>query len=206
MAATPQLVRSQGQARHREICSQSRDPNANGDSLLTTGYAPVVPRIALLSTSDTDLLSARGSGADYVVANPARSAHTELAEVLEACDLIVARVLGSPQLLCSGFDRLRSRGKPMVVLPVFWDQYDNAQRVAEKGFGRRLATYEFDDTELAGAIDGLLADVPLRRRMSTLAASIQARDGLRRAAELIESVAMRPVLSPVVYVDQNASP
>lgn len=76
----------------------------------------MVPRIALLSTSDTDLLSARGSGADYVLANPARSAHTELAEVLEASDLIVARILGSPQLLCSGFDRLRSAGKPMVVL------------------------------------------------------------------------------------------
>ena len=75
-----------------------------------------MPRIALLSTSDTDLLSARGSGADYVLANPARSAHTELAAVLEACDLIVARVLGSPQLLCSGFDRFRSTGKPMVVL------------------------------------------------------------------------------------------
>ena len=76
----------------------------------------MVPRIALLSTSDTDLLSARGSGADYVLANPARSAHTELAEALEACDLIVARILGSPQLLCSGFDRFRSTGKPMVVL------------------------------------------------------------------------------------------
>jgi cobaltochelatase CobN len=76
----------------------------------------VVPRIALLSTSDTDLLSARGSGANYVLANPARAAHTELAEVLEACDLIVARVLGSPQLLCSGFDRFHAAGKPMVVL------------------------------------------------------------------------------------------
>ena len=76
----------------------------------------MVPRIALLSTSDTDLLSARGSGADYVLANPARAAHTELAEVLEACDLIVTRVLGSPQLLCSGFDRFHAAGKPMVVL------------------------------------------------------------------------------------------
>ena len=75
-----------------------------------------MPRIALLSTSDTDLLSARGSGANYVLANPARSTHTELGEALEACDLIVARVLGSPQLLCSGFDRFRSTGKPMVVL------------------------------------------------------------------------------------------
>jgi cobaltochelatase CobN len=76
----------------------------------------VVPRIALLSTSDTDLISARGSGADYFVANPARSSHTQLGEVLEACDLIVARVLGSPQLLCGGFDRFRGTGKPMVVL------------------------------------------------------------------------------------------
>ena len=76
----------------------------------------MVPRIALLSTSDTDLLSARASNADYVLANPARAAHAELAAVLEACDLIVARILGSPQLLCSGFDRFRAAGKPMVML------------------------------------------------------------------------------------------
>ena len=76
----------------------------------------MVPRIALLSTSDTDLLSARASNADYVLANPARAAHAELAAVLEACDLIVARILGSPQLLCSGFDRFRAGGKPMVML------------------------------------------------------------------------------------------
>ena len=69
----------------------------------------MVPRIALLSTSDTDLLSARASGADYVLLNPARLAHTELAAVLEACDLIVARILGSPQMLCSG---LTGFGRP----------------------------------------------------------------------------------------------
>jgi cobaltochelatase CobN len=75
-----------------------------------------MPRIALLSTSDTDLLSARASGADYVVANPARSGHTELGEALQSCDLIVARILGSPQLMCSGFHRFRALGKPIVVL------------------------------------------------------------------------------------------
>ena len=31
-----------------------------------------MPRVALLSTSDTDLLSARSSRADYVLANPSR--------------------------------------------------------------------------------------------------------------------------------------
>ncbi|MCL8251628.1 cobaltochelatase subunit CobN [Aeromicrobium fastidiosum] len=73
-------------------------------------------RIALLSTSDTDLLSARASGADYLYANPSRPNHTEMAEALEKADLIVARILGSPQDLCSGFWRIRDIGKPIVVL------------------------------------------------------------------------------------------
>ena len=38
----------------------------------------------------------------------------------------------------------------MIVLPLFWDQVDNAQRVDETGFGRRLATYDFEDEELTG--------------------------------------------------------
>jgi cobaltochelatase CobN len=73
-------------------------------------------RIALLSTSDTDLLSARASGAEYLYANPSRPNHTEMAEALEKADLIVARILGSPQDLCSGFWRIRDIGKPIVVL------------------------------------------------------------------------------------------
>jgi L-cysteine/cystine lyase len=53
----------------------------------------------------------------------------------------------------------------MVVLPIFWDQHDNAQRVHETGFGVRLSTYSFDDGELAEAIDRLLADVGPRTRL-----------------------------------------
>ena len=30
-------------------------------------------------------------------------------------------------------------GKPMIAMPVFWDQYDNAQRVDETGFGAAAA-------------------------------------------------------------------
>lgn len=73
-------------------------------------------RIALLSTSDTDLLSARASGADYVLANPSRPPHEQMAEALEAADIIVARILGTPDDLCGGFERIRATGKPMVVL------------------------------------------------------------------------------------------
>jgi cobaltochelatase CobN len=73
-------------------------------------------RIALVSTSDTDLLSARASGADYLYVNPTKAAHTEMAAAFAAADLVVARILGSAQSLCSGFARIRGEGQPMVVL------------------------------------------------------------------------------------------
>jgi MGT family glycosyltransferase len=79
-------------------------------------------------------------------------------------------------------------GKPMVVLPLFWDQHDNAQRVHELGYGRRLSTYAFTDAELLEAVDSLLADVDLRERMDRIGAQIRARRGTQRAADVIESV------------------
>ena len=81
-------------------------------------------------------------------------------------------------------------GKPMVVLPLFWDQYDNAQRVDETGFGVRLATYAFRDEELTAAIERLLADGELRTRMAGIGAEIRARDGVARAADAIEAVGL----------------
>jgi MGT family glycosyltransferase len=81
-------------------------------------------------------------------------------------------------------------GKPMVVLPLFWDQYDNAQRVHELGYGERLATYAFTDDQLTGAVDRLLADAALRDRMAGIGADIRARDGLRRGADIIEQVGL----------------
>ncbi len=81
-------------------------------------------------------------------------------------------------------------GKPMVVLPLFWDQYDNAQRVDETGFGRRLPTYAFADEDLRGAIDGLLADGELRTRMAGIGAEIRGRDGVAQAAAAIERVGL----------------
>jgi MGT family glycosyltransferase len=80
-------------------------------------------------------------------------------------------------------------GKPMIVLPLFWDQYDNAQRVAEVGFGTRLATYEFEPRALREAVERLVADERLRVRLGEISRRLQAQPGTVHAANLIEQVA-----------------
>jgi MGT family glycosyltransferase len=79
-------------------------------------------------------------------------------------------------------------GKPLIVLPLFWDQYENAQRIAELGFGARLDTYAFADAELTGAVDRLLADTTLRASLAEIGTAVRARNGLRVGADVIEQV------------------
>ncbi len=76
-------------------------------------------------------------------------------------------------------------GKPMVVLPLFWDQYDNAQRVDELGFGIRLPTYTFEEDQLVEAIGRLVTDGGLHGRMAAIASRLQASPGTVHAADLI---------------------
>jgi cobaltochelatase CobN len=73
-------------------------------------------RIALLSTSDTDLLSARASGADYGWANPSRTDDRELTALVAGADLVVVRLLGSPHDLWPGLAAIREDGTPLVIL------------------------------------------------------------------------------------------
>lgn len=73
-------------------------------------------QIALLSTSDTDLLSARASDADYTWTNPSRADLPALVALAEAADLVVIRLLGSPQQYDAELTALRGTGRPLVVL------------------------------------------------------------------------------------------
>jgi MGT family glycosyltransferase len=83
-------------------------------------------------------------------------------------------------------------GKPMVVLPIFWDQHDNAQRIDETGFGVRIDTYAHDPADLRAAIAHLLDDGALADRLAQTSRRLQAAPGTELAADLIE----RTVLSP----------
>ena len=112
--------------------------------------------------------------------------------LLPLVDLVLTHAGNNTTTECVHF------GKPMVALPLFWDQYDNAQRLDETGFGVRLPTYSFEEAQLTTAIETLLADQALDERMARMAAAAQASSGTVRAAELIERLARsgEPLLRP----------
>jgi UDP:flavonoid glycosyltransferase YjiC (YdhE family) len=110
--------------------------------------------------------------------------------ILPQCDLLITH--GGNNTTCEGFHF----GLPMIGLPLFWDQYDNAQRLDETGFGVRLPTYDWTEERLLDAIDRLLANADLAGTMRSNAEAIRADPGREKAADLLERLAgtREPVL------------
>ncbi|SNS92055.1 cobaltochelatase CobN subunit [Geodermatophilus saharensis] len=70
----------------------------------------------LLSTSDTDLLSARASGADWRPGNPVRLGAEGIAALTEGADLVVVRILGVRRQYEEMLSPLLAGPAPVVVL------------------------------------------------------------------------------------------
>ena len=102
--------------------------------------------------------------------------------ILRHVDLVITHGGNNTVTECFHF------GKPMIVLPLFWDQYDNAQRIHELGFGVRLPTYTHEPEELRGAIERLIGDAGVRGRLAAISERLRAAPGTIKAAELIEQL------------------
>jgi UDP:flavonoid glycosyltransferase YjiC (YdhE family) len=113
-------------------------------------------------------------------ANAAGSAFVPQVSLLPEVDLVLHHGGNNTFCECVHF------GRPMIVLPLFWDQYDNAQRAQETGIGARLDPYRFEEDELLGAVDRLLGDEELRARLSQASARIRPTSGTERIADLVE--------------------
>ena len=141
--------------------------------------------VDLLATTEHRVIVSKGPLADQITLHDNQFGEGFLPQpaILPQVDLVITH--GGNNTVTEAFHH----GKPMIVLPLFWDQVDNAQRIDETGFGRRLATYDFRDDELIDAIDELLADAALKRRLAAISTQLQTDPGTDRAAELVERVA-----------------
>ena len=104
-------------------------------------------------------------------------------KVLPLVDLVITH--GGNNTVTETF----SFGKPMIVMPLFADQFDNAQRIHEKGFGLRIDPYKCTEEELLGGIEKLLNDNDLKKRLGQAVKRITESKSLIRASELIEKLA-----------------
>jgi len=79
-----------------------------------------------------------------------------------------------------------ARGVPMVVLPVAYDQPGVGARVEWSGVGRSIPVGRLTVDRLRDAVRIVLDDPAYREQAGRLQSSIEAADGLNRAADLIE--------------------
>ncbi|MDF3340398.1 cobaltochelatase subunit CobN [Mycolicibacterium septicum] len=83
---------------------------------MTAATDAAAPTVLLLSTSDTDLITARSSGSRYRWANPSRLVTGELEELLDGADIAVIRILGGYRAWQDGIDTVVASGLPTVVV------------------------------------------------------------------------------------------
>jgi MGT family glycosyltransferase len=142
--------------------------------------------VDVLATTRHRVIVSKGPLADQIVLRDRQTGEGFLPQpaILPMVDLVITH--GGNNTVTEAFHH----GKPMIVLPLFWDQVDNAQRVDETGFGRRLSTYGFADEELTGAIDALVADEALAARLAAMSSRIKSTSGTVRAADLIERIGL----------------
>ena len=81
-----------------------------------------------------------------------------------------------------------SFGKPMIVMPLFADQFDNGQRVAEKGLGLRMEPYSFTEAQLLEGMDRLLHDAELNRKLQAAATRIAQSNSKDKACQRMEQL------------------
>ena len=81
-------------------------------------------------------------------------------------------------------------GKPMLVMPMFSDQFDNAQRIQEKGLGIRLSPFHCTEDELLSAVDKLVTDQNLKETMIKIGRRIRSSlvEDKLKIAELFEDI------------------
>jgi MGT family glycosyltransferase len=111
-------------------------------------------------------------------------------DLLPRADVIVS-IAGGGTVLSA-----LSHGVPLVLIPLIWDQPDNAQRVVEAGAGIRLSRRECTPRRIRSAVERVLADPSYRQNAQRLARSLQRHGGPDDAAKLIEGLMVGPAVQP----------
>ena len=79
-------------------------------------------------------------------------------------------------------------GLPLVIVPMQWDQAENARRVVASGAGLRLLPAQVTPEAIRNAVDRILGDPSFAQNARNLADAFRRYGGPKRAAKLLETV------------------
>ncbi|RWR99254.1 glycosyl transferase-like protein, partial [Dinothrombium tinctorium] len=112
-------------------------------------------------------------------------------EILPLVDLVITHG-GNNSLL-----ETRYFAKPLIILPLAFDQHDNAQRVVEKRIGLKFNPFTVGEHELLQAIDDLLIDSEMLARVKRISKEMHQSESMDRIVDRIEKIAENPTLPPL---------
>ncbi len=78
-------------------------------------------------------------------------------------------------------------GRPMLIVPFGFDQFDNAEHMVRLGAARRLRREDFTAERVAPVIAGMLGDIELARGAAVAGKRLAAQDGVAGACDVIEA-------------------
>lgn len=79
---------------------------------------------------------------------------------------------------------------PILALPFFGDQHDNAARLIDVGVARRLHKQQFDAAEVTAKVEALLHDLNVQNAVERISSKFKQTSGRDQAANIVETALM----------------
>ncbi|NP_001310104.1 uncharacterized UDP-glucosyltransferase YjiC-like isoform X1 [Tetranychus urticae] len=138
--------------------------------------------IAILAKSPHRFIVSKGSRGDRLelADNMWGENYVNQIKIIEKVDLVITHGGNNT------FMETLYYGKPMIVIPYFYDQYDNAQRVVEKNIGFRINPYEIEEEPLLDCIEKAIGDHELKNRIKAISQNMRNSNSLTEAIKVIE--------------------
>lgn len=80
-------------------------------------------------------------------------------------------------------------GVPVIILPVFADQLDNAQRIVDLDLGKRFNAFTCLKDELLSAIDEIMSNETLIERTRSIGVAMRSREDSRKISFMLKKLA-----------------
>jgi len=84
-------------------------------------------------------------------------------------------------------------GIPQLIMPMAYDQFDNAERLVELGVGTAVPVHAFQPARVTRALHALLANPDTIAKCQTVAKRLNNTKGLERSADAVERLVMRAI-------------